>query len=470
MLIMPLYGSMNTHQQNQIFQKTPEGSRKLVFCTNIAETSLTVEGIAFVVDCGLVKQKVHNPETGMETLTVTPISKVQAMQRTGRAGRTMEGKCFRLYTSKYFEKQMPDATVPEILRTNLSSTVLTLLNLGIRNVMKFEFIESPERDNLLFALKHLFLLRAIDKDAKLTTLGKEMNKFPLEPSYAKLLLASKFYKCQEDMIILVSLLSTENLWMPISPNDESRYSKYEDIRKGFLIHNSDHLSLVNVYQRWRENHYSDAWLRRNFLLFRAMKQARKIRDQLYEIADRLNYSRIDEFFKSASGLQDDGASEKRFRRCLTEGFYMNSARKISGNKEGTYLTANEQVIVKTDRWTAFELYQNYPDWVLYTELTGSGKGNKGIMKLASEIKVKWIEKKLPLLQKVDLERLELAGEPPSQSGLKRQPQMRIDQIESLIEQKKLESRVKEQEESKNRDEKIQAAKERLLARKRQKLG
>mmetsp|Transcript_11153 Transcript_11153/g.12567 ORF Transcript_11153/g.12567 Transcript_11153/m.12567 type:complete len:138 (-) Transcript_11153:282-695(-) len=136
----------------------------------------------------------HNPETGMETLAVVPVSKVQAMQRTGRAGRTMEGKCYRLYTLKHFEKQMPNTTVPEILRTNLTSTVLTLLNLGIKNVMKFDFIESPERQNLLFALKQLFLLRAIDKDAGLTDLGKEMNKFPLEPSYSKVLLASHFYK------------------------------------------------------------------------------------------------------------------------------------------------------------------------------------------------------------------------------------------------------------------------------------
>lgn len=92
MLIMPLYGSMNTKQQNQIFQKTPEGSRKVVFCTNIAETSLTVDGIAYVIDSGLVKQKLHNPDTGMETLMIVPISQVQAQQRTGRAGRTMEGK------------------------------------------------------------------------------------------------------------------------------------------------------------------------------------------------------------------------------------------------------------------------------------------------------------------------------------------------------------------------------------------
>ena len=467
---MPLYGSMNTKQQNQIFQKTPEGSRKLVFCTNIAETSLTVDGIAFVIDSGLVKQKEHNPETGMETLMVIPISKVQAMQRTGRAGRTMEGKCFRLYTNKHFEKKMADTTVPEILRTNLASTVLTLLNLGIRNVMKFDFIESPDRQNLLCALKHLFLIKAIDNDANLTAIGKEMNRFPLEPAFAKILLASKFYRCEEEMVILVSLLSTENIWSPVSANDEERYQRSESIRKTFMTHNSDHLTLVNVYQKWRQNHYSDTWLRKNFLLFRAMKQARKIRDQIFEIMDKIRFSNIEDNFKSAISLKGDGDIEKRFRRALTEGFYMNAARKISGNKEGSYLTANEQIMVKTDRWSCFDLYENFPDWVLYTELSGHERSSKGIMRLSSEIKVKWIEKKLPLLEKVDLKRLEYAGETPSESGEKRGPEITMDQLESLIEQNKTEIRVKEEETGKNKDDKLAAAKERYLARKRQKLA
>jgi HrpA-like RNA helicase len=261
-----------------------------------------------------VKQKVHNPETGMETLMVIPISKVQAMQRTGRAGRTMEGKCYRLYTVKHFEHKMLDTTVPEILRTNLASTVLTLLNLGIRNVMKFDFIESPDRENLLFALKQLFLLKAVDGDAKLTDLGREMNKFPLEPAYSKILLASKFYNCSEDIVILVSLLSTENIWIPISSGDEYRFQKSEDVRKSFMDPTSDHLTLVNVYQQWRANHYSDAWLRKNFLLFRAMKQARKIREQLFDILDRVNFERTKDFFKSAIGLKDDGQKQKKFRR------------------------------------------------------------------------------------------------------------------------------------------------------------
>lgn len=246
---------------------------------------------------------------------------------------------------------MPKTTVPEILRTNLCSTVLTLLNLGIKNVIKFEFIESPEKQSLLFALKQLFLLKAIDKDAGLTNLGREMNKFPLEPSYAKVLLASEFYKCKEEMIILVSLLSSENMWIPVSANDEERFRRSEEIRKSFMVETGDHLSMVNVYNKWRENHYSDSFLRKNFLLLRAMKQSRKIRDQLLEISDRINYSSISDFFKSASGIPSDSSVEKRFRRTLTEGFYMNSARKISGNTEGIYLTADEQVVVKVDRWS-----------------------------------------------------------------------------------------------------------------------
>lgn len=163
---------------------------------------------------------------------------------------------------------------------------------------------------MLFALKQLFLLRAIDKDAQLTDLGREMNRFPLEPSYAKVLLASNFYKCHEEMVTLVSLLSTENIWVPVGGNDEERYSKVENIRKSFAVDNSDHLTMVNVYNSWRENRYSDSWLRKNFLLFRSMRQAKKIREQLFEISDKVNYRSISDFFKSASGLENDGVVEK----------------------------------------------------------------------------------------------------------------------------------------------------------------
>jgi HrpA-like RNA helicase len=124
--------------------KTPENCRKIIFATNIAETSLTVANVGYVIDCGFVKQKIYNSDTGMESLMVVPISKVQAIQRTGRAGRTREGKCIRLYSEKYYKEQMPDMTVPEIKRVNLSSTILTLKSLGIIDVVDFDYLDRPD--------------------------------------------------------------------------------------------------------------------------------------------------------------------------------------------------------------------------------------------------------------------------------------------------------------------------------------
>ena len=147
---------------------------------------------------------------------------------------------------------------------------------------------------------------------------------------------------------------------------------------------------------------------------------------------------------------------------------MNAARKINAQKEGTYLTANDKIIVKVDRWSVFDLFTNYPEWIFYSELAGSTAGNKGIMRLSTEIKVKWIEKKIPLLDKVDMERLEYAGEPPLHSGEKR-TKIVMDQLESLIEQKRQENITKEKNDSLSKEDKIKAAKERLIARKRQKL-
>ena len=132
---MPLYGAQNTDEQSKVFDKAPDNCRKLIFSTNIAETSLTVDGIGYVIDCGYVKQKIYNPKTNMDSLMVVPISRVQAIQRAGRAGRTGPGKCIRLYTESFFESQMSKVTMPEILRVNLASTILTLKSMGINNVI-----------------------------------------------------------------------------------------------------------------------------------------------------------------------------------------------------------------------------------------------------------------------------------------------------------------------------------------------
>lgn len=146
LLVVPLYSSLPPHQQQRIFDAAPPArkdglpGRKVVVSTNIAETSLTIDGIVYVVDPGFCKQKVYNPRIRVESLLVTPISKASAMQRAGRAGRTRPGKCFRLYTERDFVKELEEQTHPEILRSNLANTVLELIKLGIKDLVHFDYM------------------------------------------------------------------------------------------------------------------------------------------------------------------------------------------------------------------------------------------------------------------------------------------------------------------------------------------
>ena len=145
LLICPIYASLPSEQQAKIFEPTPKDARKVVIGTNIAETSLTIDGICYVIDTGFCKQKTYNPRSGIESLIVTPISQAQAAQRAGRAGRTQPGTCFRLYTKWSFAHELEENTIPEIQRTNMNSVVLMLKSLGIHDLLHFDFMVSRQR-------------------------------------------------------------------------------------------------------------------------------------------------------------------------------------------------------------------------------------------------------------------------------------------------------------------------------------
>lgn len=159
-----MYGAQSSKDQSSVFDKPDDPNiRKIIYSTNIAETSLTIDGVGFVVDCGYVKQKQYNPKTGMDRLVIVPISQVQAVQRMGRAGRTQPGKCFRMYSSKFFKEQMTKTTVPEILRVNLTSLTLTLKCIGVDDVLNFDYMERPDDKLILKAIKELYMLDALDR-------------------------------------------------------------------------------------------------------------------------------------------------------------------------------------------------------------------------------------------------------------------------------------------------------------------
>ncbi|KAG8475275.1 hypothetical protein CXB51_032136 [Gossypium anomalum] len=212
--VVPLYSTLPPAMQQKIFEPAPppvkEGGppgRKIVVSTNIAETSLTIDGIVYVIDPGFSKQKVYNPRVRVESLLVSPISKASAHQRSGRAGRTQPGKCFRLYTEKSFNNDLQPQTYPEILRSNLANTVLTLKKLGIDDLVHFDFMDPPAPETLMRALEVLNYLGALDDEGNLTKLGEIMSEFPLDPQMSKMLVVSSEFNCSNEILSVAAMLS-----------------------------------------------------------------------------------------------------------------------------------------------------------------------------------------------------------------------------------------------------------------------
>lgn len=206
LLILPIYGSLPSEMQSKIFDPAPSGARKCVIATNIAETSITIDGIYYVIDPGFSKQNAYDPKLGMDSLIVTPISQAQARQRSGRAGRTGPGKCYRLYTENAYRNEMLPNPIPDIQRTNLSSTILTLKAMGINDLIHFGFMDPPPMPTLITALEQLYALGALDDEGLLTRVGRKMADFPLDPSLAKMLIQSVDYGCSEECLSIVAML------------------------------------------------------------------------------------------------------------------------------------------------------------------------------------------------------------------------------------------------------------------------
>ena len=416
MNIMPLYGAQNTEDQSKIFEKTKNGCRKLIFCTNIAETSLTVDGIGYVIDCGYVKQKIYNHKTSMDSLMIVPISKVQAKQRSGRAGRTGPGKCLRIYTEQFYKNSMTDIIVPEILRVNLASTILTLKSMGIDNIIDFDFMDKPDSNSIYEALKQLFFLQAIDIDGHITNLGKEMTKFPLDCCYSRALIASNFFNVKNEMEILVSLISSENIFVNVNKYDEDRRAYFEKTKNEFIDKYSDHITLLNIYKELEFHNFDEEWCQKHFLHIRALRQTRNILEQIKTYMNNINLRECEKFYNIfyiknlREGIENDSSLDDYekinclVRMSLCQGFYMNAARIMNNSIDGLgYIRISDGISVTLDRFSSIALKNLKCDYVIFTEL--SGTISKPVMKQVSSVELKWINDLLIYLKNADIRKL-----------------------------------------------------------------
>ncbi|CCD63139.1 RNA helicase [Caenorhabditis elegans] len=353
---IPLYSTLPPAAQQRIFEPAPPNrpngaiSRKCVISTNIAETSLTIDGVVFVIDPGFSKQKVYNPRIRVESLLVCPISKASAMQRAGRAGRTKPGKCFRLYTETAYGSEMQDQTYPEILRSNLGSVVLQLKKLGTEDLVHFDFMDPPAPETLMRALELLNYLQAINDDGELTELGSLMAEFPLDPQLAKMLITSTELNCSNEILSITAMLSVPQCW--VRPNEMR--TEADEAKARFAHIDGDHLTLLNVYHSFKQNQEDPQWCYDNFINYRTMKTADTVRTQLSRVMDKYNLRRVSTDFKSRDYYLN-------IRKALVAGFFMQVAHL---ERSGHYVTVKDNQLVNLHPSTVLD---HKPEWALYNE-------------------------------------------------------------------------------------------------------
>lgn len=387
---IPLYSSLPPHLQKRIFDPPPqpryEGGpvgRKVIVSTNVAETSVTIDGIVYVVDPGLSKQKVFNPRIKVESLLVSPISRASASQRAGRAGRTRPGKCFRLYTEEGFNTILLPQTYPEILRSNLANTVLTLLKLGIDDLVHFDFLDPPAPETLMHALMHLRNLGALDEEMKLTNMGRLMSEFPLDPNASKMLIDSCWYRCSADMLSIVAMLSVPQIFVRGKEGQKEDAQKAKD---SFAHMDGDHLQLLqafHAYTRMKNDTGGtrdvEHYCRSAFLNYRSLTSADSVRKQLEALLQKQHLPIVE------GSERDDPDYYQKLRKALVAGCFTNVARlQPDGKHKDKYLNVRDGQAADLHPSTCLKFK---PEWVVYHDIVLTAKN---CIRTVTKVQPEWL--------------------------------------------------------------------------------
>jgi pre-mRNA-splicing factor ATP-dependent RNA helicase DHX16 len=377
MIIAPIYANLPSDQQAKIFETTPPGARKVILSTNIAESSITVDQVAFVIDTGFVKENHFNPRTGIESLLISPISKASAQQRAGRAGRTGKGSCFRLYTKWAYMSELQDSTTPEIQRTNLSNTVLTLKSLGIDDLLHFPFLDAPHAETLIRALELLYALGALRDDGELTKLGRQMAEIPLDPKASKCIIAAGKLGCVEQVLSILAMLQEgPSLFYRPKQQATEADARHAHFSRGGV---GDHIAMLNIWTEFVEADYSFAWARENYLQIKSLNRVRDVRDQLVRLCERVEVE--------LSSSEDFIAIKK----AITAGYFFNVGRlDRSGESYHVAKNGGQQLYIHPSS-SMFNV-KPPPRFILYNELVLT---SKEYARNVMEIQPAWLTEAAP---------------------------------------------------------------------------
>ncbi|XP_012286028.1 probable ATP-dependent RNA helicase DHX35 isoform X2 [Orussus abietinus] len=366
---LPMYGSLPNSEQLKVFWRAPKDTRKVIVATNIAETSITIPNVVFVIDCGFAKVPWFEVETQTNSLIVAPVSKASANQRAGRAGRVRSGKTYRLYTEEAYE-QLFESTPPQMQRADLAPAILQLKALGIDNVLRFSFPSSPPSKHLLSGLELLYALGAVDSKGELTSpVGITMAEMPLDPVFSKCLIASGEMECSEEITTILSMLQVQNVF--VRPFGGQAALKSRVAHRKFEVEEGDLITLLNVYTAFEKNK-STGWCQKHFLNHKALRRATEIRVQMRKLLKKLDIP-----------VASSNGNTQQVLRCITTGLFPNAAylhytgvyKTVRGNRD-LYIHPNSCL---------YTLQQ--PQWILFCEVLQT---NKTFMRELTVVQPEWL--------------------------------------------------------------------------------
>jgi len=355
--------------------------RRVVLATNIAETSVTVPGVRYIIDTGRVKMKEFRQRLGLQSLLIKPISKSSSVQRKGRAGREAKGKCYRLYTEKQY-LDLVDEDLPEFLRSDIVDAVLTMKLRGVKDVAHFPLMDPPAPGTIERAMYELFCLGAVDEQGDLTVTGQKMGTFPLPAAYARVLVAAARSKndCLLEAIDVISVLNADDVF--IQPKTDEKREEVEELRRDVYRREGDIMTYLTVMQKYID-HSSNRleWCRKRYIHTTRMKHAANIRRQLRLLCKRCNWlPRLS--FEDQSYVPMEPDRVDRLLLCFMEGFPSNTAVR---HLDGSYhITGTKNVI---SIHPSSKLHGQKPLAFLYLEDVFT---SKNYAKKCSVVKVEWI--------------------------------------------------------------------------------
>ena len=376
--IYPLYGRLSKEEQERVFIPTLKGKTKVVIATNIAETSVTIDGIKTVIDSGIAKVNYYNQKDFTSSLVTLPISRSSCEQRSGRAGRTSPGECYRIYSESDYTSR-PEFGLEEILRTDLSEVVLRMSELGIFEYEKFPFITKPKHRAIKSAEETLRFIGAINSERDLTKIGEYMVRFPLSPRHSRVIVEAmlNYVQVLEEVIIAISFISSKTpFFLPPGEIDAARAA-----HQAFQCEDGDFISYLTIYyqmQSMKGAKEKENYCKKNYLDLPSMMEIFHVVEQISQIV-------------SSYGIPvTKGGSKKDFLICLAAGLLQFVCQKDTRNMYHS-ATAEKIFIHPGSSW-----FKQLPQYLLAGEIVMT---SKMYARSVSPLKKEWLDQINPLLRK-----------------------------------------------------------------------